>query len=312
MNLIDRYHGAMLGLAVGDALGTTLEFKSPGSFIPIKDMQGGGPFQLEPGQWTDDTSMALCLAESLIECKDFDPTDQMNRYVRWYRDGHLSSNGRCFDIGNTVSAALRKFGKSGDPFAGSTAPSAGGNGSLMRLAPIPLAYATNPELAIEYAAEMSRTTHAAPEPIDACRYYTGLIIGALNGIDKESLLGDKYSPIAGLWEKSPLSKKIDDIANGSFRSKQPPEIRGTGYVVDAMEAALWAFWNSETFEDGALKAVNLGDDADTTGAIYGQLAGAYYGIRAIPREWRDKIALQGAILGFAEALAQLPYSLNRV
>ena len=161
MQLIDRYRGGMLGLAVGDALGTTLEFRKPGSFTPIIDMEGGGPFQLEAGQWTDDTSMALCLAESLIECKRFDPTDQMERYVRWYRDGHLSSNGRCFDIGNTVSAALRQFGMTGDPFAGSTDPSAGGNGSLMRLAPIPLAYADKPELAIEHAAEMSRTTHAA-------------------------------------------------------------------------------------------------------------------------------------------------------
>lgn len=310
MQLIDRYRGGILGLAVGDALGTTLEFRKPGSFIPITDMLGGGPFQLEPGQWTDDTSMALCLAESLVECKDFDTTDQMNRYVRWHRDGHLSSNGRCFDIGNTVSAALRQFGKTGDPFAGSEDPSAGGNGSLMRLAPIPLGYAAKPELAIEYAAEMSRTTHAAAEPIDACRYYTGLIIGALNGIDQESLLGDKYSPVPGLWEAAPLSEKIDAIASGSFKTKQPPEIRGTGYVVDAMEAALWAFWNSENFKEGALQAVNLGDDADTTGAIYGQLAGAYYGAKAIPREWRYKIAMQGDILGFAEALYELPYSLN--
>ncbi len=162
MDVIDRYRGAMLGLATGDALGTTLEFKSPGSFTPITDMNGGGPFNLEPGQWTDDTSMALCLAESLIECKNFDPVDQMNRYLRWYRNGHLSSNGHCFDIGNAVSTALRKFNKTGDPCAGSTSTNAGGNGSLMRLAPIPLAYASKPELAIQYAAEMCRTTHAAP------------------------------------------------------------------------------------------------------------------------------------------------------
>ena len=309
MELIDRYRGSLLGLAVGDALGTTLEFRAPGSFTPINDIVGGGPFQLEPGQWTDDTSMALCLAKSLVECRRFDPVDQMQRYVRWHRDGHLSSNGRCSDIGNTVASALRKFEHTGDPFAGDTDPSSAGNGSLMRLAPIPLAYATKAELAIDYAAEMSRTTHAAAEAVDACRFYTGLIIGALTGLDKESLLAARYSPVPGLWEKSPLSEKIDDIARGSFKEKHPPEIRGTGYVVDALEAALWAFWNSDSYEEGALKAVNLGDDADTTGAIYGQLAGAYYGVKAIPREWRYKIAMQGDILGFAERLFQLPYSL---
>jgi ADP-ribosyl-[dinitrogen reductase] hydrolase len=100
METIDRYRGALLGLACGDALGTTLEFKPPGTFKPVTDIVGGGPFGLKPGQWADDTSMALCLAESLIECKGFDPVDQMRRYLRWYREGHLSSNGRCFDIGN--------------------------------------------------------------------------------------------------------------------------------------------------------------------------------------------------------------------
>jgi ADP-ribosyl-[dinitrogen reductase] hydrolase len=296
MELIDRYRGSLLGLAVGDALGTTLEFRAPGSFTPINDIVGGGPFQLEAGQWTDDTSMALCLAESLAECRRFDAVDQMKRYVRWYRDGHLSSNGRCSDIGNTVATALRKFEKNGDPYAGDTDPSTAGNGSLMRLAPIPLAYA-------------SRTTHAAAEAVDACRYYSGLVIGALSGLDKETLLAEKYSPLPGLWEKSPLSEKIDAIATGSFKEKHPPEIRGTGYVVDALEAALWAFWNSDSYEEGALKAVNLGDDADTTGAIYGQLAGACYGVKAIPRAWRYKIAMQGDILEFAEKLFQLPNAL---
>ena len=103
---ISRYRGSLLGLAVGDALGTTLEFKSPGTFTPITDMVGGGPFNLEPGEWTDDTSMALCLAESLIEKEKFDPIDQMQRYLKWDREGYLSSNGKCFDIGMTVRNVL--------------------------------------------------------------------------------------------------------------------------------------------------------------------------------------------------------------
>jgi len=120
MELCERYRGALVGLAVGDALGTTLEFKRPGTFAPITDMVGGGPFGMKPGQWTDDTSMALCLAENLIECRGFDPVDQLTRYCRGYREGHLSSTGRCFDIGNTTRTALERFEETGEPFSGST------------------------------------------------------------------------------------------------------------------------------------------------------------------------------------------------
>jgi len=139
MNTAERYRGAMLGLAVGDALGTTLEFSPPGSFTPIDDIIGGGPFRLAPGAWTDDTSMALCLAESLSECGGFDAADQMRRYVRWYREGHMSSTGGCFDIGNTTRAALQRFEDTGDPWCGSKDPRTAGNGSIMRLAPVVLA-----------------------------------------------------------------------------------------------------------------------------------------------------------------------------
>jgi ADP-ribosyl-[dinitrogen reductase] hydrolase len=126
VNPRDRYRGALLGLAAGDALGTTLEFKPPGSFEPIEDMVGGGPFGLRAGQWTDDTSMALCLAESLVERGGFDPTDQMRRYVRWWREGVWSSTGSCFDIGVTTRSALRRFEETGEPLAGSTDPHSAG------------------------------------------------------------------------------------------------------------------------------------------------------------------------------------------
>jgi ADP-ribosyl-[dinitrogen reductase] hydrolase len=192
MNIAERYRGCLAGLAVGDALGTTLEFKLPGTFSPLTDMVGGGPFHLEPGQWTDDTSMALCLAESLIERQDFDPIDQLARYLRWYRQGYLSSNGRCFDIGTTVRAALRRFEQPHEPYCGPTDPMSAGNGSLMRLAPMPLAYALSPAEAIERSGESSRTTHGAIAAIDACRYLGGLIAGALQGTDKKDLLADRY------------------------------------------------------------------------------------------------------------------------
>jgi ADP-ribosylglycohydrolase len=249
--------------------------------------------------------MALCLAESLVTCRGFDPADQMQRYVRWYREGYLSSTGRCFDIGNTVSAALRRFERDGNPFAGDTHPRTAGNGSLMRLAPVPLAFASRPKEAVGLAGDMSRTTHGAAEAVDACRYYAGLMVGALQGEAKEVLLGPRYSPDPGLWDTEPLVARIDAIATGSFKLRHPPEIRGRGYVVDALEAALWAFWGTDSFAAGALAAVNLGDDADTSGAIYGQLAGAYYGLDGIPDRWRRAIALPEQILTLADGLLSL-------
>lgn len=285
-----RYRGCLLGLAAGDAVGTTVEFKPPGTFPPVRDMVGGGPFGLKPGEWTDDTSMALCLAESLVNCQGFDPADQMNRYLRWWQEGHLSSNGRCFDIGNTVSAALGRYRQSGNPFAGSTDPRSAGNGSLMRLAPVPLFYANAPEKAIHYSAESSKTTHGASACVDACRYFAGLLVGALHGLSKEELLTRRFSPVPGLYDRSLLCPEIDAIACGSFKGKNPPAIVGSGYVVKSLEAALWAFYHGADFQEGCLLAVNLGDDADTTAAIYGQIAGAWYGVDAIPVGWVEKLA----------------------
>ena len=311
LTLPDRYRGCLLGLAVGDALGTTLEFKPPGTFTPINDMVGGGPFNLQSGQWTDDTSMALCLAESLLACDGFDARDQMQRYVRWWREGYLSSTGTCFDIGSTVAGALRRFlaeeEKTGraNPFAGSTNPQTAGNGSLMRLAPVPLFFAAaGPTKAIEEAGQSSRTTHGAAAAVDACRYLAALIVGALGGASKEQLLGPLFTPIgsATLWEEKPLCESVQAVAAGSFRSKPPTQIRGTGYVADSLEAALWAFDQSTTFAEGALLAVNLGDDADTTGAVYGQLAGAFYGESGIPRQWLEKLYLRESIAEAANRL----------
>jgi ADP-ribosyl-[dinitrogen reductase] hydrolase len=286
-----RYLGALIGLAAGDALGTPLEFKAPGSFDPVTDMIGGGPFRLKPGEWTDDTSMALCLAESLVETGGFDPKDQLERYVRWWREGHHSSIGRCFDIGNTVSEALESYLAHGDPErSGATHAQSAGNGSLMRLAPVPLFFANDPDRAIAMAAASSRTTHAHPEAVDACRYMAGLILGALRGHSKEDLLRPLFSPVDGLWAREPLTPAIAEVAGGSFLRREPPEIKGTGYVTRSLEAALWAFSRGRSFEDGALLAVNLGDDADTTGAVYGQLAGTFYGVDGIPGRWRERIA----------------------
>ena len=298
----DRLRGALIGLAAGDALGTTLEFQRPGTFEPLTDMVGGGVHRLKQGQWTDDTSMALCLAESLLERGGMDATDQMRRYVRWYREGYLSSTSRCFDIGNQTRAALERFERTGDPFADDPDPARSGNGSIMRLAPVVVFFARAPGTALDACAGSSRTTHASPLCIDACRLLGALVLGALTGRPKEEILAPGFTPVRGYWAEHPLAVEIREVADGSFRAKQPPDIRGTGYVVQSLEAALWAFHRARDFRDGALAAVNLGDDADTTGAVYGQLAGAYYGERAIPADWRAKLSLWPTLDRIADGL----------
>ena len=298
----DRYLGALVGLAAGDALGTTAEFKARGSFEPVRDMVGGGAFGLPPGYWTDDTSMALCLAESLVETGGFDAHDQMTRYVRWWRDGHWSSTGTCFDIGSTTARALERFLGTGDPMAGSPHSRSGGNGSLMRLAPVPLRYAQDPFDAVRFSAASSRTTHAAPEAVDACRFFAALLVGALEGRQKRELLMPRFAPAGVDWQRDPLAPAIDAIAAGSFHAKVDDDIASTGYVVHTLEAALWAFARTSSFREGAILAVNLGEDADTTGAVYGQLAGAYYGAEGIPEEWRAQLVKRDDIERLAAAL----------
>jgi ADP-ribosyl-[dinitrogen reductase] hydrolase len=298
MNLdINRFRGCLLGLAVGDAVGTTVEFKPRGSFPPLTNMVGGGPFGLEAGQWTDDTSMALCLATSLIEKKSFDPTDQMDRYWNWYQNGYLSSTGFCFDIGTTVSDALIRYTRTGNPFSGSESPNSAGNGSLMRLAPIPVLYFPDLEKVIHYAKESSRTTHGALECIEACQLFAEMIHLALSGQDKDEILfGTKFNASA---------QKIVAIADGSYTSKSITQIRGTGYVVECLEAALWCFHYTNSFEDAILQAANLGDDADTTAAVCGQIAGAFYGEANIPGTWLNKLYMRNEIADLANRLLEL-------
>jgi ADP-ribosyl-[dinitrogen reductase] hydrolase len=309
MQTIDRFRGSLLGLAAGDSLGAPLEGAPPGDGNPAayQEMAGASPFDvsLAPGQWTDDTSMALCLAASLIEKRDFDPLDQLERYLRWFRTGYMSSVDYSFGIGGTVIKALRCFEETREPFCGSADPLTAGNGCMMRLAPVPLFYARNPREAIERSADSSRTTHGAATCVDACRYLAALIVGALQGTAKDELLSENFSPLPGYWNESPLHADIAAIARGSFRRRNPPEIFASGYVVESLEAALWAFYHSDSFKEGCLKAVCLGSDADTTGAIYGQLAGAFYGESEIPESWREKLARRELIESLADQLYAL-------
>ncbi len=291
----DRFRGCLLGLAAGDAVGTTLEFRARGSFHPISDMIGGGPFGLHAGEWTDDTSMALCLATSLVEQGGFDARDQMERYVRWAQEGYLSSNGRCFDIGNTVAGALRRYQAGGDPFAGVRDARSAGNGCIMRLAPIPMFYFPDQSAAEHYAAESSRTTHGAVECLAACRLLAGILVRALSGQDKEEML---FADAVNFGD----APKLAAIARGDYRDKPVGALRGSGYVVESLEAALWCFLHTETFAAAILAAANLGDDADTTAAVCGQVAGAYYGAAQIPSHWLEQLVMRPEITALADRL----------
>lgn len=294
MTAEDRAVGCLFGLALGDALGTTLEFSARDSKPPVTDLVGGGPFKLKPGEWTDDTSMALCLADSLLANKGVIPLDIIRRFKKWRDEGHNSVNGRCFDIGNATSQAISRFVKDGNPLGGSTEADSAGNGSIMRLAPVPIFYAHDIAAAEAAAVVQSQTTHAAHECLDACRLMTRILV---------RLIGD------GDWEGAIVADshdfempKIKKLAAGEWRGRKRQQIRSTGYVVDTLEAALWAVDSTETIEQAVLLAVNLGDDADTVGAVAGQLAGARYGYRAIPRAWASKIAWSDRIVGLALAL----------
>ncbi|CAF2449842.1 unnamed protein product [Rotaria sp. Silwood2] len=316
-HILNRIKGSMFGLVLGDALGAHVEFR-PHSYLhanPVTDLKGGGTWGLEKGQFTDDGSMALCLANSLVARHGFEPYDQLVRYKWWFRHGYMSSTGNCFDIGDSTRKALCEFENRQKVFAQQhriplegidylsdkqlladfpiycSSDGAAGNGVLMRLAPVPLFFYRNPEVAVGFSGISGRITHGDKKAFDACRYYGALIVAIMNNldIDKDKLLSKEfYSSEMKKWLKNdPLDSEIENIAKGSFKKEKGYDagIRGKGYVVNSLEAALWAFWSTRTFVEGALAAVNLGDDTDTTAAIYGQLAGAYYGFRKLPSEW---------------------------
>ena len=261
-------------------------------------MTGGGVFDLAPGQWTDDTSMALCIAASLTETGAYDPRDQLARFVRWYRDGYLSSTGRCFDIGNQTRAALEEFDATGEPYREAVGGMSAGNGSLMRLAPVAMAFCDDPDAAGRFSADSSRTTHPAVECVEACGAYGRLIAAAIGGASRTEL----YVLAADLAEQV-TNPGLATILRGSYRVKERDEISSSGYVLHSLEAALWAFARTDDFLEGALLAVNLGDDADTVGAIYGQLAGALYGRSGIPESWRNRLHDVGMIEDLAAGIA---------
>ncbi len=304
LTMKDRCRGMLLGLAAGDACGQPAAQRRPGTFTPLGDLLGGGPFDLPRGAWSDETAMALCLAESLVEDGGVDFGGQARRYRLWQQQGHLSSTGECVGISAETARALAQAHWTGNPIAGSHDPARPAKEPLARLGPVVALLCGDPERAVDAAVDCARVTHQAPLTLDAVRYFAGLLAGALRGLPKAELLAPMFSPADGYWGRHTLKPDVLRVARGGWRNKAPPRIFGGGQAAEALEAALWSFAPAGSFREAVLAAVNLGGDADTTGAIVGQLAGAHYGAAAIPRSWRASLVAGDRITALADALAE--------
>jgi len=299
-----KAQGSMLGLAIGDALGAPVEFLFRDRFEPVSGYRGGGKFDVQPGEYTDDTAMALSLAQSLIDCNGTDQYDQLRKYSAWFDEGYMSAAGRSIGCGKTVLRALMRFKAHQCSECGNTRLKKGaGNGSLMRIAPVAIYYRHSLKTAMEMAAKSSYTTHGLKVCADACMLYTGLIVGALHGMSKETLLARNYfAVLQSLLPAYRFEPEVCEVMEGSYKTKSRDAIKSGGYVIDTMEAALWAFYHTESFDRGVLQAVNLGHDADTVGAVYGQLAGAFYGIEGIGEVYVDGLIKRGEIKEISDRL----------
>jgi ADP-ribosyl-[dinitrogen reductase] hydrolase len=277
-----RFQGALLGLATGDAVAAATQYGRPGRFAPVGDMLGGGPFDLPRGGWSDDTAMALCLAESLSEREGFDARDQVERYRRWQQEGHLSATGQCVGITAGTARALAVARWRRQPFAGTHDPRAQDPEPLSRVAPVTLYFFARVEEAARQAAEAARITCQAPLVLAACRALARALHAALSGRTKAAIL-----TAAGAEDGSP---------------GPAPGASSSDTASAALAAALEVFARTENFRDAVLAAVNLGGNSDVVGAVAGALAGAHYGAGAIPTLWRNSLMKKQLIEDSADRL----------
>jgi ADP-ribosylglycohydrolase len=294
----DRFQGSMLGLAVGDALAAHTQYRKPGTFAAVGDILGGGPFDLPRGAWSDDTAMALLLAESLVECGGFDANDQVQRYARWQREGYGSATGQCVGITASVARALATAQYRHQPFAGSHDPNQLDREPLSRVAPVVMFFFADPAEAVARAAESARITAQAPMVLDCVRLLAAILHQALAGREKGAVL----RPPRDLWTTQTTRAEVLAIYEGSYSRRDLTEIQAGGHVVQALEAALWAFQRSANFREGALACANLGRDSDVVTAVYGAIAGAHFGVSSIPGIWRNSLTRQEAVIDTADRL----------
>ena len=293
-NLRERFLGALMGLAVGDALAAATQYRKPGSFTAVGDMVGGGPFDLPRGAWSDDTAMALCLAESLLESNGFDARDQVDRYAKWQQQGYMSATGQCVGITASTAKALAMAQWRRQKFSGSHDPTQLDPEVLSRVAPATLFFFALAPDAVANAAEAARTTCQAPGAIEACKLFASVLYGALSGKPKAAVL----EPPQNLLDAENLRTRVAELLSGGLATKAPR----AGDVIEVLDAVLWAFRTTNNFRDGALRVANLGGNSDVAAAAYGQLAGAYYGVSAIPATWRNSLMRKDLIEHLADRL----------
>ena len=292
---LDRARGCLLGLAVGEAIGSAAEYLPRGGFPELTGMTGGGPLQLAPGEWTDGTAMALCLGQSLVASGGLDQYDFMSHLQAWLTNGANTVNGQSLAVGDTTRAAIESFIHDDDPSAGSVEGAAAGNGSLIRLAPLAILCATDSDKARFWSSKQSRATHGTMECLDAGELFTAQLVDALAGADKAAATRPR------LMQLAPNTLAIN---GGEWKHKTREQIRSSAYVIDTLEAALWSVWNSDNFRDAVLRAANLGGDAAGVAAVAGQLAGALYGASSIPPEWLQTLAWRDKIEQLAADLVR--------
>lgn len=290
---LDRSVGALLGLAVGDALGAPAEGMRRGSYRRITDFMPSPAHGLGPGEWTDDTAMALCLADSLLACRGLDPHDLMRRFLRWYRLGENACGGRMAGIGQNTRAALEAYESEGALGQNGHHPGAIGNGCIMRLSPVAIRYRRSLVAAHDAAMAQARTTHSADEAAEAAGLMAKMLVAGLRAGDPAAIMDVRFTA---------RTPRVNAIVLGSYQRRSRDAISSAARAVDTLEAALWCLHQAESFEDAVLAAVNLGGDTDTIGATTGQLAGAVFGASAIPRRWVDGLHVAGRITDLARAL----------
>lgn len=299
-HLKDRLCGAFYGTAVGDALGGPRQFCERDEMPLLTDMKPMSNFKMPAGSWSDDTSMMLCLAESLTKT-GYGPqslSDQLNYYLKWFKEGYNTPTGKAFDIGGTIKRAMMAYAGTGQIVANTSDEMFQGNGSIMRLAPIGMMFYDDEERAASEAMLSSQTTHTNIVCLQACDLLARAIALGIQGKSKESILES--------FQREHYVKELESITTGDYQKKTRNQIESHGWVVATLEAALWCFYKTTTFEDGLILAVNLGHDADTVGAVFGALAGAHYGFGNIPERWivdlKAKDRLQSIYMAFEDVI----------
>jgi ADP-ribosylglycohydrolase len=297
LSFSQRVLGALWGSLTGDALGVPVEFLSREAVRkkPVSDMRGFGTHNQPPGTWSDDSSLLLCSVESLATCQGFNAHDMGQRFVRWEGEGHWTPHGRVFDIGIATSHALSRLAMGTPPEeAGGADEFSNGNGSLMRILPMALWFVdASPEIVAASAHKASALTHRHPRSQMACALYCLIVRELLAGASPTNALHAALTACAAVHHRPPFAAERFHFRQlESVRLADLPEaqIASSGYVIHTLTASIWSLLTSNSFEETVLKAVNLGGDTDTTGTVAGGLAGAYYGVDAIPPHWKTALA----------------------